>query len=159
MLRLLQLDQGAIEILGMQEQHRLVMGPDLRLAVAQHARPPGLQAVGCRVDVIDLVADMVDAAARVPLQESLDRRGIAQRLQQLDLGVWKFDEHDRDAVRRLRDWRGNLRTESAAVSGGGGRQVRYRNGYVVKSPDHRSSCGPQCCSAAGRAQAPVSCLS
>src|SRR5262245_28967078 len=41
-LRLLDLDQGAAEILGMQEQHRLVMGADLGLAIAEDAGAVGL---------------------------------------------------------------------------------------------------------------------
>jgi len=40
-LGLLELDQGAGKILGMQEQHRLVMGAGLGLAVAQDARALG----------------------------------------------------------------------------------------------------------------------
>ena len=35
---LLELDQRAAEILGMQEQHRLAVRADLRLAFAKHAR-------------------------------------------------------------------------------------------------------------------------
>ena len=38
-------------------------------------------------DVVDLVAEVVDAALRVALQEPGDRRAVAQRVQQLDLGV------------------------------------------------------------------------
>ena len=43
---LLEFDQRAGEILGMQEQHRLVVGADLGLAVAQHAR--ALRPSACR---------------------------------------------------------------------------------------------------------------
>ena len=42
---LLQLDQRAVEILGMQEQHRLAVRADLGLAVAEHARARGLELV------------------------------------------------------------------------------------------------------------------
>ena len=40
---LLDLDQRADEVLGMQEQHRLAVRADLRLAVAEHPRARGLQ--------------------------------------------------------------------------------------------------------------------
>ena len=49
---------------------------------------------------LDLVADVVNAAGRVALQERRDRRALAQRLEQLDLGVGQVHEHHRDAVRR-----------------------------------------------------------
>ena len=42
--RLFELDQRAAEILRVQEQHRLAVGADLRLAVAEHARALRLQA-------------------------------------------------------------------------------------------------------------------
>ena len=71
----------------MQEQDRLAMGPDLGLAIAQHPRPARLQPVARRQDVLDLVADMVDAAGRVAGEEGGDGRVGAQRLQQLDLGI------------------------------------------------------------------------
>ena len=49
---LLELDQRAAEVLGVQEQHRLVVGADLRLAVAEHARAlapsAGRARRGCR---------------------------------------------------------------------------------------------------------------
>jgi hypothetical protein len=47
------------------------VGADLRLAVAQHPGALGLQLVPRRDDVIHLIADVVDAAARIALQEAL----------------------------------------------------------------------------------------
>src|SRR5438105_15923292 len=61
-LSLLQLDQRAAEILGMQEQHRLVMCAEAWLAVAEHAGPFGTQAVAGHDDVVDLVANVMQAA-------------------------------------------------------------------------------------------------
>src|SRR5262245_10483536 len=75
---LLQLDQRAAEILGMQEQHGLVMGARLRLAVAEDAGAGRLQPVARGIDVVDLVADVMDAAGRVLLQEARDRRVVAE---------------------------------------------------------------------------------
>ncbi len=77
---LLEFDQGAGEILGMQEQHRLAMGADLGFAVAEHARAFRLEAVAGSADVVDLVADVVDAAVRIALQELGDRRAGAEGL-------------------------------------------------------------------------------
>ena len=71
---LLDLDQGAAEILGVQEQHRLAVGADLRLAVAEHARALGLEPVARRDDVVDLVADVVNAAVGIALEKFRDRR-------------------------------------------------------------------------------------
>ena len=59
---MLQFHKAAVEILGVQEQHGLVMGADLRLAIAQYARALRFQLVARGVDVLDLVADMMDAA-------------------------------------------------------------------------------------------------
>src|SRR5262249_17410307 len=91
--RLLQLDQRAAEVLGMEEQHRLAVRAGLRRAVAEHAGALPPEPVARRQDVIDLVAQMVDAAVRVALEESRDRRILAERLEQLDLGVGQRDEH------------------------------------------------------------------
>src|SRR5258708_16303444 len=52
---LLEFDQRAAEVLGMQEQHRLVVRADLWRAVAEHARAFGLELVAGGQDVVDLV--------------------------------------------------------------------------------------------------------
>src|SRR6185437_11844810 len=83
-LNLLQLDQRAAEILGMEEQHGLVVGAELGLAVAQDARPFALELVAGGDDVLDLVADMVHAARRIALEEIAHRRVSAIGLQELD---------------------------------------------------------------------------
>src|SRR3954466_16165047 len=43
-------------------------------------------------DVVDLVADVVDAALRAALEEARDRRALAEGLEELDLGVRQRDE-------------------------------------------------------------------
>ena len=73
-LRLLQLDERAAEVLRMQEQHGLAMRANLRLATAQHARALGHEPVAGGQNVVNLVADVVDAAIRVALQELRDGR-------------------------------------------------------------------------------------
>src|SRR5919206_4217247 len=92
MSSLFELDQGAAEILGVQEQHRLAVRADLRLAAAQHPRALPGQPVARRADVRDLVADVMDAALRIAPQKTRDGRIGAERLQELDLRVGKLDE-------------------------------------------------------------------
>ena len=72
--------------------------PIFGIAVAEHARALGLQPVARGDDIVDFIADMMDAAVRVLLKKLGDRRAGAQRLEQLDLGVRQLDENDRDAV-------------------------------------------------------------
>src|ERR1700722_13881599 len=91
---LLELDEGAGEILGVQEQHWLVVRPDPGLAVAENARALRLEPVARLEDVVDLVAHMMHAAARVALEEGRNGRCRAERLEQLDLGVRQLDEDD-----------------------------------------------------------------
>src|SRR3546814_16721799 len=81
---LFQFDQRTAEILRVQEQHRLAMGTDARLPVAQDAGTPGLQAVARLQDVVNLVAEVVDPAARRLGAEPGDRRRLAQRAKQFD---------------------------------------------------------------------------
>ena len=57
----------------MQEQHGLVVRTDLGRAVAQHACAIGLEPVARHQNVVDLIAEVVDAAVRIALQEFRDR--------------------------------------------------------------------------------------
>ena len=57
----------------MKEQDRLAVGADLRLPVAEHARALRLELVARRKNVVDLVADMMDAAVGVAVEEFGDR--------------------------------------------------------------------------------------
>src|SRR5712675_1628968 len=68
-LRLLDLDQRAAKVLRVQEQHRLTVGADLRIAVAEDARAFRLELVARGQNIVDLVADVVDAAVRIALEE------------------------------------------------------------------------------------------
>src|SRR5208283_833834 len=83
--RLLEFDERAAKILGMQEQHRLAMRADLRLAVAEHARALGLQLVARGDDVLDLVAEVMNATRGILLDETRDRGFVAIGLEELDL--------------------------------------------------------------------------
>ncbi|MNL48353.1 hypothetical protein D3C87_1712050 [compost metagenome] len=84
---LFKFDQGALKIFGMQKEHRLAMGTDLRLAVAENACAGRLQRDARSKDILDLVADVMHAAGRIFGEESGNRRGVTKRFQQFDLGV------------------------------------------------------------------------
>ena len=76
---MLQFDKAAVEILGVQEQNRLAMSADLRLARAQHPCAAGLQMVARGQDIVHLIADVMDAAegffSRNPLIGLLSPKG------------------------------------------------------------------------------------
>jgi hypothetical protein len=70
---LLQLNESPAKIFGMQEQHRLAMRADLWLAIAEHTGSLPFQLVSRGDDVIDLVADVVDAPVGIALEELRNR--------------------------------------------------------------------------------------
>ena len=71
-LNLLQFDQTAVKIFGVQKQHRLAVRADLGLSVAQNACALGLQMVTRRQNIINFVTNMMNAARRIFVQKSLD---------------------------------------------------------------------------------------
>src|SRR5215469_9516840 len=68
--RLLELDKRSTEILRMQKQHWLVMRTQARFAITKDPRTFGAQPIACGGDVIDLVAQVMNAARRVALEKS-----------------------------------------------------------------------------------------
>ena len=64
LLYLFDFDQGSAEILRVQKQYRLAVGPDTGLPISQDARPFALQLVACRDDVCHFETDMMHAAIR-----------------------------------------------------------------------------------------------
>jgi hypothetical protein len=97
---------------------------------------PTPQLITRRQDVVDLVTDMMDAAVRVLLDELRDRRGVAQGLDELDLGVRQGHEHGDDAVLRKRH---RLRhfCAAGAINLRRLQRVRHRDGDMVQASDHR----------------------
>src|SRR5262245_64990921 len=89
--RLFDLDQRAAKILRVQEQHRLAVGADLRLAVAEHARALRLEPLPRGADIVDLVTEVMNAATGIAVEEVCDRRRLPQRLEAFDLGVGRGD--------------------------------------------------------------------
>ena len=73
----------------MQEQHRLTMGADPGFAIAQNPGALGLEPVTGGYDVLDLIADMVDAAGGVALDK-------LTRLGWIGAGTWVSIETARD---------------------------------------------------------------
>src|SRR5229473_729532 len=138
-LRLLELDQSTAKILGVQEQHRFAVGADLRLPIAQNPRSARLEALARGEDVVDLVAQMVDAAVGIALQEFFERRSGSQRFEQLDLGIGQADEDRRDAVLGLRNHFGHAGAQDVPIDFGGLGDIAYCNGHVVEASDHSQS--------------------
>src|SRR6056297_13519 len=112
------------------------MCADLGLTATQNPRAGGFQMVTRGKDVIDLVADMVNAARGVLFQKAVDRAVLAQRIKQFDLSVGQFDEHDRDTVIGLVLRRADLGTKRAAILLGGSGEVRHGDGHMVEASDH-----------------------
>src|SRR5215470_9659042 len=136
--RLFDLDQRAGKILGMEEQHRLAMRADLRLAVTEHARAFLDELVTRGEDVDHLVADMMDAAVGVALDEFCNRRGLAQRLDELDLGVGQRHEHGDHAVLGQRHGFRNRGAERAAIDLCGLLRVLDRDRHMIEPAQHGS---------------------
>src|SRR5580704_5526265 len=133
---LFEFDQSAAEILRVQEQHRLAMGSDFGLAVAEDARALPFQAVARRDDVVDLIADMVDAAVGIALEKFRNRRPLTEWFQKLDLCIGKCNEHRGHAVIRLRYRGRDLSSERIAVDMRRLADIAHGDGDVVEPSDH-----------------------
>jgi hypothetical protein len=92
--------QHAAHVLGVDEDHRHAVGADPRLTGSQHRCALGPHVVAGGDDIWDLEADVMLAALRVLGQEAVDRRSLAVRLDQFDLGVRQVDERHPDPLLR-----------------------------------------------------------
>src|SRR5829696_2182932 len=133
---LLELEERAAEVLRMEEQHGLAVRADLGLPAPKHTRTRRDQSVLGGADVVDLVADVVDAAFGVPLQERGDGRALAQGLEKLDLGVRQGDEDDGDPVLRVRHGCRDVAPQRVAVYGARPREVLHGDRDMVEAADH-----------------------
>src|SRR5215469_12819940 len=120
----------------MEKEHRLAVRPGFRRAVAEHTGPFPAELVARLQDIVDLIAQMMNAAVRVALEEPCNRRIRAEWLQELDLGVGKRDEHRGNAVFRLWHRSRDLGAERLAIHAGSRRDVAHRNGNVIEPSDH-----------------------
>ena len=98
--------------------------------------PSSISGVARRDDVGHVVADVMDAAVGIALDEFRDRRGLAERLDEFDLGVGQRHEHGDDAVLGQRHRRGNLRPERRAVDFGGLLGVLDRDRHMIEPAQH-----------------------
>ena len=80
----------------------------------------------------------MDAAVRIALEEFADRRALAIRLEQLDLGVGQGDEHGRDAVLGLRGRGRHLGSQRVAVDRRRLSDVAHRDRHVIEPSDHET---------------------
>ena len=123
----------------MQKQHGPAVRALLRLAVAKHARALRFERVAGRADIGNFIADVVDAAFGIALQEFGNRRRVAKRFDQLDLRVWQSDEDRGHAMLRLRHGRRDLGTKRLAINVRSPGNIGHGNGDVVESADHALS--------------------
>ena len=102
--------------------------------------------VGCRFlgdeviaggdDILDLIADMVHAAGLVALKKGGDRRILAERLQQLYLGIGQFDENGGNAVIGLGNLLRYLGAQRFLIDLGRGGNVRHGDRNMVQTANH-----------------------
>jgi len=128
--------RGSTKILRVEKEHRLVVRAQPRLAIAEHSRAFRPQPIPRFDDVVDLVSRC--GAFRPPgaLEKGLYRRGRAERLEQLDLGVWQLDKDDGDAMRRQRAWFGDASAEGLPVDRARRRDIRNGDRDMVELANH-----------------------
>lgn len=107
------------------------MGAYFRFSAAKNPRSLRDQMVACDHDIIDLVTDMMDAAGGIFIEKFPDWRARPQGVQQLYLGIFKFNKNNGDAVLRLIHWFGHVGPQHVPVTGAGGSEVGDGNGDVV----------------------------
>ncbi len=112
------------------------MCADLRLSCPQNTRSLGLELIARGKNIINLVTNVMDAARRVLVEETLDRRTFSEGVEQLDLGVGQLDEDDGYTVVGLVLWGADIGPEHVAVLRRSSLQIRHSNCHVVKSSDH-----------------------
>src|SRR5262245_38282579 len=95
---LLELDQRAEEVAGMDESDALAGDVALRPAAAQHAHAGRAEAALGLGNVIDTETEVMDAALRIALEELGHGRIRPRRLDQLDLAGAEPDLGEADAL-------------------------------------------------------------
>ncbi len=99
---LLELGQSTAEILGCRNSTGLPWAPIFGLPSPRTRAPCAFSLSRAAQDVFNLVAEVMDPAVGILLDELCDRRRLAQRLHELDLGVRQVRRTRRDdAVLRL----------------------------------------------------------
>jgi len=92
--------------------------------------------IACGNDVVDLIANMMDAAGSVSLEKSGDGRIISKRVQEFDFRVWKVDKYDCHTVRwKILRFR-NLCAQNISILSGRRIKIRDGDGNVIEAIDH-----------------------
>ncbi len=121
----------------MEEEDRQAVRTDLGFAVAEDAGA-GLGQRACgRGKIGDFEADVMHAASGVVGEEFCDRRVVAERRHQLELGVLELDKDHGDAVLGQIVRVVHVGAELVAVLGCGGGEIGDSDGDVVEAADHR----------------------
>ena len=81
---------------------------------------------------------MVDPAVGIAGEETGDRRPLAERMDELDLGIGQLDEDHGDAMLRLRQRRRHARAERLAIEPRRGVEVGHGDGDMIEATDHGS---------------------
>lgn len=131
----LELNQRAVEILGMSKEHRFAVRSDFGRAVAQDTCASGAHSIGCCSDLVYLEAKVMYAASRVLFEEARYRGALPKRVEKLNLCVRQFDEDDSHAVLRqiLRSRNAGSKRSIPVCSG---RKVRYGDGDMIEGSKH-----------------------
>ena len=107
------------------------MGAELWLAVAEHPRSLGAEAIARRDDVFDLVADMVHAARRIAVEKAAHRRSGTERLEEFNPGIRQFDKNHPDTVPRKRLRLRDLRAKNLPIKPTRRCEIRHHDRHVV----------------------------
>jgi hypothetical protein len=136
LLSLLEFDQGSGKIFGTQKKDWLAMCPNCRASITEDARACPFQLLARRKNVGDLEAEMMNRPARIFSQEIGDWGMLAERFDQLDLGVFELDESHCHAM----SWQGqgpaHPGAERVAIDRARGHKVSDRDGDMIQSSDH-----------------------
>src|SRR6185503_3774904 len=112
------------------------------ISVAEHTRALGPHLVAVGENIVDLVADVVNAAVGIAFEKLRDWGILAERYEQLDLGIPQRDKNRVHAVIRLRHHGGHVRAERVTVELARFRDIADRNGDVIETADHVFSLCP-----------------
>src|SRR5450830_954313 len=128
-------DQRSQKILRVHKSNALALRVALR-AVAEHAHAFGPDRIRCRRDIVDIEAKMVDAAARIALEEFGDR-GIGTRwLHQFDSCIAELDVSKPHALLRVDIDRADLQSVLRVELARRGFKARDDDRNMTQTCDH-----------------------
>src|SRR5215831_4470135 len=134
-----ELDQCAEKIAGMEKGDRLAGDVVLRLAGAQHAHAVPSERMRGFLDVVDAEAEVMDAAFRIALEESGDRRIRPRRLHQLDLAAAELDIGETHALLGVDHARSDAKPVFVVELPRRRFEVRHGDGDMAQCGDHEQA--------------------